>query len=462
MSIPELEARLPPAQPCPWRDERGAVLVLGVFMGACMVGLLWYLAGIGDAIIHRERLQEAADAAAFSSAALHARGMNMVVLVNLIMACILGVRVTLKAVELGLGIALIFCTLVPPFEPLAAVCAEGIEAVQSAINATRAPINQTLSALSKSQKAFAALVPGAAAVGSGQVGARYRPLVKSAVAASPQSLRGLPVAEDSIDHLCAEAGQSVMGLLEMALPDGLRAPATRTVFDKIQGVVGKVVASGGAFFCELGSGAGAPPDLGAETQELAEQGCSREQEQRQRKGDKSKFDLDQCRRDKQSEAQRRVQPGKPSSVGSGAGMTPKKLSPGWQNGVDAAQLTSLALGSGGSLRAGSDGVRAGAWSQAPAPSGTASAEQGFAQAEFFFDCAGRWSSASCTGPGTSELALWHFRWRARLRRCNTGFSALAQVEGSASLLRAALSGSSDVNPRLGRELERAAQQGVIH
>jgi hypothetical protein len=462
MSIPELEDRAPEPRGCAWRDERGAVLVLGVFMGACMVGLLWYLAGIGDAIIQRERLQEAADAAAFSSAALHARGMNLVVLVNLIMACILGVRVTLKALEVGLGIALIFCTLVPPFEPLAAVCAEGIEAVQSAINATRAPINQTLSALSKSQKAFAALVPAAAAVGSGQVGARYRPLVRSAFAASPQSLKGLPVEEDSIDHLCSEAGQSVVGLLEMALPSPLRTPATRTVFDKIQGVVGKLVASGGPFFCELGSGAATPPDLGSETQDLAEKGCAREQTERQRAGDRSKFDLDQCRRDKQADAQRRVQPGKPSSVGSGAGMTPKKVSPGWQNGVDAAQLTSLAFGSGASSSAGSDGVRAGAWDQAPAPGSAAGAAQGFAQAEFFFDCAGRWSSASCNGPGTSELALWHFRWRPRLRRCNTGFSALAQVEGSASLLRAALSGSADLNPRLGRELERAAQQGVIH
>jgi hypothetical protein len=429
-------------------------------MGACMVGLLWYLAGIGDAILQRERLQEAADAVAFSSAALHARGMNMVVLVNLIMACVLGVRVTLKAVEIGLGIALIFCALVPPFEPLAVVCEQGIQAVQRAIDATRTPINQTLSALSKSQKAFAALVPGAAAVGSAQVGARYRPLVKQALAASPQSLKGLPVEEDSVDHLCSEAGQSVIGLLEMALPGELRTPATRTVFDKIQGVVGKVVASGGAFFCELGSGAATPPDLGAETQELAEKGCAREQEQRQRKGDRSKFDLAQCRRDKQAEAQRRVQPGQPASVGSGAGMTPKKVRPGWQDGVDAAQLTSLAFGSGDSLRAGSDGVRAGAWSQAPG--GTASAAQGFAQAEFFFDCAGPWSSASCNGPGASELALWHFRWRARLRRCNTGFSGLAQVQGSASLLRAALAGSTDVNPRLARELERAAQQGVIH
>src|SRR5688572_6404862 len=87
------------------QDERGAVLVLGVFMAACIAGMLWYLAGIGDAIIYRQRMQEASDAAAFSAAVLHARGMNLIVLLNLIMACVLGVRVTLRAIQAGLFVA---------------------------------------------------------------------------------------------------------------------------------------------------------------------------------------------------------------------------------------------------------------------------------------------------------------------------------------------------------------------
>src|SRR5688500_18521132 len=66
------------------KDERGAILVLGIFMCACMVGALWYLAGIGSAIIYRERMQEGVDAVAFSGAVLHARGMNLIVLLNLL------------------------------------------------------------------------------------------------------------------------------------------------------------------------------------------------------------------------------------------------------------------------------------------------------------------------------------------------------------------------------------------
>ena len=75
-------------------------MVMGIFMCSCLVGALWYLAGIGDAILYRERLQEAADAMAFSDAALHARGMNLLVLINLIMSLILGIRVAIRTAKI--------------------------------------------------------------------------------------------------------------------------------------------------------------------------------------------------------------------------------------------------------------------------------------------------------------------------------------------------------------------------
>jgi hypothetical protein len=33
-------------------DQRGAILVIAVFMAAFMVGCLWYLIGIGDAALY--------------------------------------------------------------------------------------------------------------------------------------------------------------------------------------------------------------------------------------------------------------------------------------------------------------------------------------------------------------------------------------------------------------------------
>src|SRR6187401_728579 len=99
--------------------EQGAILVLGVFMCACMAGALWYLIGIGDAIVYRERLQEGADAVAFSAATLDARGMNLIVLLNLLMACVLGVRVAMKAAQLTLVVLGGICAIFPPLAGLA-------------------------------------------------------------------------------------------------------------------------------------------------------------------------------------------------------------------------------------------------------------------------------------------------------------------------------------------------------
>ena len=69
-------------------DERGAVLLIGLFMALSLVGSLWFIMGIGDAIVVRDRGQELADAAALSSASIHARGMNFIAAVNVVMLCL--------------------------------------------------------------------------------------------------------------------------------------------------------------------------------------------------------------------------------------------------------------------------------------------------------------------------------------------------------------------------------------
>ncbi|OJY16864.1 MAG: hypothetical protein BGO98_11805 [Myxococcales bacterium 68-20] len=66
-------------------DQRGAVMLTGLFMACFLIGALWFVIGIGDAIVFRDKMQEAADSGAFSSAALHAKGMNFISLCNLVM-----------------------------------------------------------------------------------------------------------------------------------------------------------------------------------------------------------------------------------------------------------------------------------------------------------------------------------------------------------------------------------------
>jgi hypothetical protein len=65
-------------------DERGAVMLIGLFLALAVVGGLWCLIGIGNAILAREISQEAADSAAFTNAVIHARGMNLIAFINIV------------------------------------------------------------------------------------------------------------------------------------------------------------------------------------------------------------------------------------------------------------------------------------------------------------------------------------------------------------------------------------------
>jgi hypothetical protein len=76
--------------------SEGAILVVGILMGMLMVGALWNLVSIGDAILWREHLQDAADAAAFENAVWNARGMNIIVFLNIVMAAAMAILVALR------------------------------------------------------------------------------------------------------------------------------------------------------------------------------------------------------------------------------------------------------------------------------------------------------------------------------------------------------------------------------
>lgn len=69
-------------------DNRGAIMVIGIFMACAMIALMWYMIGLGDALIWRDRSQEAADSMAFSSAAIHAHGMNIIAFLNIVMSAL--------------------------------------------------------------------------------------------------------------------------------------------------------------------------------------------------------------------------------------------------------------------------------------------------------------------------------------------------------------------------------------
>ncbi len=80
-------------------------MVMGVFIAAMLVGLIYYVWGVGGGVLFRERMQDAADASAFSAAVVHARGMNILVLLNITMAAFAAIEAGLSTAADGLDYA---------------------------------------------------------------------------------------------------------------------------------------------------------------------------------------------------------------------------------------------------------------------------------------------------------------------------------------------------------------------
>ena len=79
-------------------NNRGAIMVLGVFFACMMIGWMWMMIGLGDAIVWRDRSQEAADSMAYSSAAIQAQGMNLISFVNVLMLILTAVYLVMSFV----------------------------------------------------------------------------------------------------------------------------------------------------------------------------------------------------------------------------------------------------------------------------------------------------------------------------------------------------------------------------
>jgi hypothetical protein len=250
-------------------DDRGVVAISGLAMAVFLTGVLYYEIGVGDAITFKEQLQDASDASGFSAAVYHARGMNMIVLINLIMAAVLAVIVILRVLQVVVGIliaiASLLCALLevevcPTIEPLGEL--EGW--LSETADALDPIVHTALMGLNDVATAVAVGMPWVALIKSGTVGAQYYPQVTSSkgggtimlsvslmpglswippVASLNNAAKdgansglgldndkesniannrwGLPVMEGEYNDLCAQAAIALPDLLEYAVAAGL-------------------------------------------------------------------------------------------------------------------------------------------------------------------------------------------------------------------------------------------------
>ena len=81
------------------RDQSGAMMVMGLFMALFMIGSLYYILGVGDAVIFRRLMQDGSDAGSFAASVTAAKGMNLIVLFNIIMAILVGILMLIRIIE---------------------------------------------------------------------------------------------------------------------------------------------------------------------------------------------------------------------------------------------------------------------------------------------------------------------------------------------------------------------------
>lgn len=203
-------------------DRRGAIMVLGLVMAVFLTGTLYYVVGIAEVITQRETMQDAADAGAFSAAVLHARGMNVIALINMVMAALLAVLVALKLLEAVLGVAIVLLAAAAFFTGGATASAiPTVEAIRRDVRAShdglKPAIHGSLTALHTAARGVRAIVPWTAQLRMLQVVRQNGPHARAGFALPGRV--ALPTADGSFRDLCDEAGDYVGRAAALAIPD---------------------------------------------------------------------------------------------------------------------------------------------------------------------------------------------------------------------------------------------------
>jgi hypothetical protein len=230
------------------RDERGAI---------ALIAALAYVQGVGAVVLQREQLQDAADAAAFSSAVLHARGMNVLALLNMLMAALLAVLVALKLVEVITGIAIVAISVIAFFLPGAAAAIPPIGQLRSGVieahDALSPGIHTALEAMHVAATGVRTLVPVASQANALEIVAN-QPGSPAQVGFAVPMRATLPTEDGSFAQICAKSGDYVGDLTRWAL-EALHVGGE--IGDIVSEATSDLVRSRGEWFC--GDEGSSPP-----------------------------------------------------------------------------------------------------------------------------------------------------------------------------------------------------------
>jgi hypothetical protein len=231
-------------------------MVMATFIALFLVGLVYHVAGVGQAALEQQTVQDGADAVAYSNAAAKARGMNLLALINLVMSAALAVLVALKVLQAILAVA-IAAVGVACIVTQGAACGamaplgQALDKVTSIADKVEPRIKDVLDGLEKASDEINDIVPLLAQAEAVYISARgeYDPVV--AGFAWPVT-DPLPTKKGSFEDLCERAGEDVVRMSTFFLPGGLPEMAQSTVGELVGGLAGTF----SGYFC---GGSDAPP-----------------------------------------------------------------------------------------------------------------------------------------------------------------------------------------------------------
>jgi hypothetical protein len=239
------------------------MMLMSLFMALFMVGTLYYILGVGDAVLYRRIMQDGADAGAYAASILGAKGMNLHVLLNVVMAVTAGVLLVVRAVEVlleivlavlyGLTVSIVFA---PKAAALIAVFAPAESAVEKVGDAVEQFVRVAHDALDVAHHAVQRgypLLAQARAVDAMVFQEAYDPPVAAGFVVPavgprlPSGGRGLPVEKDDVGVLCDRAADGLGKRLS-----NVSARVPRWLLRFLGGVVGKALLLGKRRTCEEG------------------------------------------------------------------------------------------------------------------------------------------------------------------------------------------------------------------
>jgi hypothetical protein len=236
--------------------RRGAIAVLTPFFACFMAACLFALFATIDTLHHREHLQDAADATSFLGAVVHAKGMNLIVLIHVVMAVLLAIYVGLRLVETVGIVASGICTAlaVPTYGASLAfvpTIADLTNTTHDLVEDVKDVLDDVLPTLHDAAEGVAELLPVVASVRSFEAAESHYGVLGVAI---PPSV-SMPVENDDFAALCRKAGDYTGNVV--AIPFAMIPP----VRSGVDSMVEAIVSAGPSWFCGGGEGQGAKPAL---------------------------------------------------------------------------------------------------------------------------------------------------------------------------------------------------------